>query len=232
MKPRLLDLFSGAGGAAKGYQRAGFYVVGVDVKPQPNYCGDEFIQGDALEVAAELSAGATHFIDRRRFTIEISADAIHASPPCQAFSVATLFHGRTEKHVDLVDPTRQLLMASGLPWVMENVAGSPLFKHLLMCGEMFGLQVHRHRYFETGGFFAMQSPHSRHRLKGAATNTETREGYSRGVYGHMSDWRGAARAMEVEWMGTMDEVAQAIPPAYTEHIGGYLMAAVTARAAA
>ena len=102
----------------------------------------------------------------------------------------------------------------------------------MLCGEMFGLQVHRHRYFETHGFFAMQSRHMKHRLKGAATNTETRDGYARGVYGHMADWRGAARAMEVEWMGTMDEVAQAIPPAYTEHIGHYLMSAVRMREAA
>jgi DNA (cytosine-5)-methyltransferase 1 len=207
VRPRLLDLFAGAGGAGMGYHRAGFEVVGVDIKPQPNY-PFEFHKFDALEFLRDA------IID--------DFDAIHASPPCQAYSIVSAFQGVREDHPDLVDETRRLLDASGLPWVIENVVGAPIRADVKLCGEMFGLGVHRHRHFETHGFFVMQPPHSRHNLKGAETNTETREGYARGVYGHMADWRGAAKAMGVEWMGAPDEVAQAIPPAYTEHIGSFL----------
>ena len=214
MKPRLLDLFCGAGGCAVGYHRAGFDVVGVDIAPQPNY-PYEFHQADALDPPVLYD----------------EFDAIHASPPCQAFSIATMFHGRDKTHVDLVDPVRRLLAASGLPWVIENVPGAPIRADVKLCGEMFGLGVHRHRHFETDGFFVMQPPHSRHHLKGAATNTETREGYARGVYGHLSDRAGASEAMGIGWM-TSAELAQAIPPAYTEHIGGYLLSAITAQVTA
>jgi DNA (cytosine-5)-methyltransferase 1 len=204
-----------------GYHRAGFEVVGVDIKPQPNY-PFEFLRADCIEwLELALSGGPLEF------------DAIHASPPCKAHSRVTGFHpGVRDEHPDLIEPTRFLLLESGLPWVIENVPIAPVRADVKLCGEMFGLGVHRHRHFETHGFFVMQPPHSRHHLKGAETNTETREGYARGVYGHMADWRGAAEAMGTEWMGAPDEVAQAIPPAYTEHIGTYLMAALRQREAA
>lgn len=231
---RLLDLFCGAGGCTRGYQLAGFHVTGVDLHPQHNYCGDEFIQADALDFLGDvvLSRQWGHPVHRGERGLWPNAfDAIHTSPPCQAFSIASAFQGVREDHLDLVEPTRRLLDASGLPWVIENVVGAPIRGDVKLCGEMFGLGVHRHRHFELGGFFVMQPPHSRHHLKGAETNTETREGYARGVYGHMADWRGAADAMGVSWMGSMREVAQAIPPAYTEHIGGYLMQAIRGRVA-
>lgn len=215
--PRLLDLFCGAGGCSVGYARAGFEVVGVDVEPQPNY-PFEFVQTDALEYMANVIAYGRAF------------DAIHASPPCQAFSIATLFHGRDERHVDLVDPVRTRLDATGLPYVIENVPGAPIRKDVLLCGEMFGLGVHRHRYFETHGFFVMQPPHGRHRLKGAPTNSAQPEGYARLVAGHFADLPGAREAMGIDWMGR-EELAQAIPPAYTEHIGEYLMRSLMAEAA-
>lgn len=134
MKPRLLDLFCGAGGLTRGYQRAGFYVVGVDINPQPNYCGDEFIQADALEV------------------LEYHPDnygAIHASPPCPAYANVTRWRGSQDNHPKLIEPVREYLAASTRPWVMENVRTKELRDPFVLCGSMFGLPVRRHRYFET-----------------------------------------------------------------------------------
>lgn len=211
--PRLLDLFCGAGGCSVGYHRAGFDVVGVDINPQPNY-PFEFHRADALEFPLD------------------GFDAIHASPPCQAFSLATLYHpGAKDNHPDLVDPTRQRLLESGLPFVMENVVGSPLRKDAVLCGEMFGLRVHRHRVFEIEGFLCMVPPHQPHRLRGADNNCHIEEGHTRIVAGNYSNHDDAKNAMGIDWMDRK-ELAQAIPPAYTELIGHQLMAHVGARVAA
>jgi site-specific DNA-cytosine methylase len=131
MKPRLLDLFCGAGGAGMGYHRAGFEVVGVDIAPQPHY-PFEFHQGDALEY---LAAHGHEF------------DAIHASPPCQRYSSIQRITKNKHKWPDLVDPVRQLLIKSGKPYVIENVQGAPLRVDAFMCGSMFGLGMIRHRIF-------------------------------------------------------------------------------------
>ena len=128
-RPRLLDLFCGAGGAAMGYHRAGFEVVGVDINPQPRY-PFEFHQADALEYPL---AGF---------------DAIHASPPCQRFSTMTKRWARSSSHSDLIEPTRSRLRESMLPYVIENVAGAPLVGPIRLCGSSFGLPVRRHRLFE------------------------------------------------------------------------------------
>lgn len=202
--PRLLDLFCGAGGAAMGYHRAGFEVVGVDIQPQPNY-PFEFIQGDALEW------------DDRNF------DAIHASPPCQAFSFASLHHRDTAtKYPDLIVPIRSLLEATELPYVIENVMGSPLRRDLLLCGEMFGLRLHRHRVFEIGRWFVFAQPHGRHTRKAADNNCDLRPERTRMVVGHYADHDSASDAMGITWM-TRDELREAIPPAYTEFIGEQLI---------
>ena len=119
-RPRLLDLFSGAGGAAVGYHRAGFDVVGVDIEPQPHY-PFEFHQADAMTFPSS------------------GFDAIHASPPCQAFSIAAKYKGTAGRHKDLLTPTRTRLQAAGLPWVIENVPGAPMRADYLLCGCMFGL---------------------------------------------------------------------------------------------
>lgn len=213
MTPRLLDLFCCQGGAGEGYRRAGFDITGVDIEPQPRN-PHPFIQADALEY---LAAHGHEY------------DAIHASPPCQAFSLATKWGGAeaSANHPDLIEPTRRLLVASGKPWVMENVEGAPLRRDLVLCGEMFGLRVHRHRLFETGGFFAMQPRHAPHRLKGALNNCHIEEGHARQIAGNFRDLADAQDAMGIDWMDRHG-ITQAIPPAYTEHIGGYLMAAVTA----
>jgi DNA (cytosine-5)-methyltransferase 1 len=212
MKPRLLDLFCGAGGAAMGYVAAGFEVVGVDRALQFHY-PFEFHHADALTFPLD------------------GFDAIHASPPCQAFSLATHYHGTQADHADLVEPTRRLLEASGLPWVMENVERSPLRRDVVLCGEMFGLRVHRHRVFETGGFLVLRPSHVPHRLRGAKHNCHIEDGHARLVAGHFADLDDAGDAMGIDWM-TKAELAQAIPPIFTEYVGGFLLAAVRARAAA
>jgi len=132
-KPRMLDLFCKAGGAAMGYHQAGFEVVGVDHQPQPRF-PFEFHQADALEF---LAAHGSEF------------DAIHASPPCQRYSVAANIHGPAYQHPDLVGATRELLAATGKPFVIENVLGAPLHYAVMICGLALGLRVKRHRYFES-----------------------------------------------------------------------------------
>ena len=118
-KPKLLDLFCGAGGCSVGYERAGFVVHGVDIKAQPHYPG-EFTQEDALEF---LLVHGTEY------------DAIHASPPCQAHcSLKKMWNAKP--HKPLIEETRRLLEATGKPWVMENVVGTPLHNPVLLCGTM------------------------------------------------------------------------------------------------
>ena len=243
--PRLLDLFCGAGGAAMGYHRAGFEVVGVDIKPQPRY-PFEFVRADALEVLAELAAGADWFLGRDGGTHRIAADAIHASPPCQAYSVLRRANPGAE-YPDLIEPTRRLLIAAGLPWVIENVPGAPLNHSIVLCGSMFGLgadgrQLRRHRLFETS--FPIMQPECQHR--GEAIGVYGFNGDGHGPYtfenrrgrdpdARRGGYQGTAgecrEAMDIDWM-TRAALTQAIPPAYTEHIGHYLMAELRAKVAA
>lgn len=221
MKPKLLDLFCCAGGAAAGYARAGFEIVGVDREPQPNY-PFEFHQGDALEY---LAAHGAKF------------DVIHASPPCQAHSSIT--PNRSE-HVDLIAPTRKLLDAIGLPYVMENVMGAPLRFPLMLCGTMFGLAVtcrdgirrslQRHRIFESS--VLMLSP-GRCRHSGATIGVYGDGGGGQstrpsGGGGYKAFTDEAPIAMGIDWMNRR-ELSQAIPPAYTEYIGRQLAAYLSQR---
>lgn len=144
-RPRLLDLYCGAGGCSAGYHRAGFDVTGVDLRPMSRY-PFPFIQADALEYLREHGN---------------SFDAIHASPPCQRYTVARTIHQSGERHPDLVAPTRELLLASGKPWIMENVVGAPMGCSVVLCGLMFGLRVLRHRLFEAS-FVLLVPEHPRH----------------------------------------------------------------------
>jgi DNA (cytosine-5)-methyltransferase 1 len=206
VRPRLLDLFCKAGGASMGYHRAGFEVVGVDIEPQPHY-PFEFHQADAM----------TYPLD--------GFDAIHASPPCQAYSSATKAWGRQAEHPDLLPAVRRRLLTSASPWAIENVEGAPVHHGVVLCGSMFGLGVERHRWFETSHLLMMG-------LRCEHT------GRSLTVTGHSPYWwaQGArkkassqdiARAMGVDWMNRR-EIVQAIPPAYTEFIGAHLLEALRA----
>jgi DNA (cytosine-5)-methyltransferase 1 len=213
-KPRLLDLFCGAGGCTKGYQRAGFWVRGVDIKPQPRYCGEEFIHANALEYLAELIESGE--IDE--------FDAIHASPPCQDGSITKYIHPELiGTYPQLIPQTRELLKRGGRPWVIENTKGSPLEYAITLCGTSFGLRVIRHRLFESNILLFGLSC-GRHGFTGVSS------GYSKDtpficVAGHNFNTAQGRVAMGIEWM-TRDELAEAIPPAYTEFIGRQLMAAV------
>lgn len=211
---RLLDLFCGAGGAAMGYARAGFEVVGVDHRPQPNF-PFEFIQADVLEFSLDGFEGF---------------DVIHASPPCQAFTRAAHLRdaqGGECSTPELLGVTRMLLGDEwdrrGTRYVIENVPGAPV-TGIVLCGSMFGLKVRRHRLFETRPFF----------LSGRGCSHEE-QGRPVGVYHVMGDeiphgghtaktLEEAQEAMGIDWM-TWDELKEAIPPAYTEYIGKQLIAA-------
>ena len=211
--PRLLDLFCCAGGAGAGYHRAGFEVVGVDLEPQPHY-PFEFRQEDALEVLSDPS-------------LRWYFDAIHASPPCQAFTV----YGNNKAHVkqdhpNLIPQTRRLLRATGLPYVIENVPRAPLEDPIQLCGTSFPpLEVRRHRWFESN--VPLTAPPCDHgRLTERKYPGSTNRPNGRTVC-NIGEWRvphdQQMKAIDIDWM-TVPELSQAIPPAYTEHIGRQLIA--------
>jgi len=208
-KLRLLDLFCGAGGCSVGYHRAGFTeIVGVDIHPQPRY-PFEFVQADALEY---LAAHGHEF------------DAIHASPPCQRYSVVTRATGNANAHPDLVDPCRSLLMKIGKPWVIENVPGAPLLNPITLCGVMFpGLRVYRHRLFESS-VPLVAPPHGKHEVRSTGTQRGRKAHWEAGgfitITGDVGTYCGGA--MEIDWMNG-NELSQAIPPAYTECVGRQLI---------
>lgn len=233
MRPRLLDLFCCAGGAARGYHEAGFEVVGVDIDPQPHY-PYEFHQAAALAVLAVLTDGQKW----RGFRLE-DFDAIHASPPCQASTTMSNRHrgkgGKADSHVNLIAPTQTLLRMTGVPYIIENVPGAKrsLVDPVTLTGGMFGLGVHRPRLFESN--IALTTPPKAQPPRPAV-----------GVYGKAPDgrllWRRsdgseqhaassvaeACEAMGIDWPVTWREVAESIPPAYTEHLGRQIIAALVA----
>ena len=191
---RLLDLFCGAGGAAMGYYRAGFDdITGVDIAPQPNYLF-EFVLGDALEYVMQHGA---------------EFDVIHASPPCQAYSMMQNIHKNAHLHPDLIEPTRQALIETGKPYVIENVFRAPLNGILMLCGTMFGLPINRHRWFESNmDIFALMPPCNHENLYDPWHGE-----------GSLGQREKLAEAMGIDWFMTRPEVREAIPPAYTEFIG-------------
>jgi DNA (cytosine-5)-methyltransferase 1 len=211
-RPRLLDLFCGAGGAAMGYHRAGFDVIGVDIKPQSHY-PFLFIQDDVFEFAE------SHELDWY--------DAIHASPPCQSYSKSVSIENR-KKHPDLIAQTRSLLKETGLPYVIENVPGAPLENPVQLCGSAFGLPIQRHRLFETN--FPIMSPGCIHgaypRQYPPAWNRTTplRVLSISGGWTTEVDFAQHKAAMLVDWEVTPKELSEAIPPAYTQFIGEQLLA--------
>ena len=205
---KLLDLFCGAGGASKGYALAGFEVTGIDLKHGKRY---------------------PFTYQRRDFnTVTVEElqeyDVIHASPPCQTFSITQHLRnaqGKSTDKLDLLEPVRNLLIASGKPYVIENVKGAPLINPVQLCGSSFGLKARRHRLFE-----------SNMPLTGTACNHKE-QGRPVGIYGSMRDeipqggrtaktMEEAHSAMGIDWM-IWGELVEAIPPAYTEYLGKQLI---------
>lgn len=212
-KPRMLDMFCCAGGAAMGYSRAGFDVLGVDIKPQPRF-PFKFIQANALELDPAFVA---------------SFDAVHASPPCQSYSDLAKRNGNADAWPRLIEPVRDMLIASGLPYVMENVDGAPLLNAVVLCGTMFPkLRVLRHRLFEAN-FAIIPPPHLKHpkvhtfdRRKSHYGKTDEWVDFVQVTGGGNCTLAAAKQAMGIDWM-TKGEINESIPPAYTEFIGGELL---------
>lgn len=203
---KLLDLFCCAGGAAQGYHLAGFDVVGVDIFPQPLY-QDDFIQADVMELTLDFLRGF---------------DAIHASPPCQAFTRARQIQGNA--HPDYVDRVRGMLRRTGKPYIIENVEGAPLLAPVLLCGAMFpGLRTYRHRLFESNVALSAP-PHPAHIVPTTKMGRPPEPGKFMHVVGHFSGTREGGEAMGINWM-TREGLREAIPPAYTHHLGRQLMEA-------
>lgn len=211
MTLRCLDLFSGAGGASRGYQLAGFHVTGVDINIQPNYCGDAFIQADAMTFPLD------------------GFDLVHASPPCQGYSrMRHLPWLQGREYPLLIDAMRQRLETWGGDWIIENVEDAPMQSGVTLCGSMFGLKVYRHRRFESN-VLLMAPPHQKHIevIGGGRMLNDRQRGNENGFVSLVGkDPRGAA-AMGISWM-TRDELSQAIPPAYSHFLGLQIVSSMVA----
>ena len=211
---RLLDLFCGAGGAGMGYHRAGFdEVVGVDINLQPRY-PFEFVHGDALEYVVEHGH---------------EFDAVHASPPCQAFSQAVKKRYR-EGRPNLIPETRDALGRLGVPYVIENVptAVEHLREPVTLCGSAFGLPIRRHRLFESNvwiwGMLCSHKEYPRRYMPAwNRTNLLRVLSLSGGYQQGKTDIEEHRAAMGVDWDMDLKELRQSIPPAYTEYIGKALL---------
>jgi DNA (cytosine-5)-methyltransferase 1 len=207
---KLLDLFCGVGGASVGYHQAGFEVHGVDLKHGKRY-PFTYLRADVLDVLKDKD-----FINQ--------FDVIHASPPCQTHSITKHLRnaqGNSTSKLDLIPETRQALIASGKPYIIENVPGSPLINPIQLCGSSFGLKVRRHRLFESN--MPLIGSKCDHKAQGRPV----------GVYGSLNDEipKGgktastideARKAMDMDW-AIWTELVEAIPPAFTKYLGGQIV---------
>lgn len=211
-QPRILDLFCGSGGAGYGYSLAGFDVVGVDLEPKPHY-PFLFVRGDAIEVG-------TWLLDHVEF------DAIHASPPCNEFTQLRRCRPHAKpKWVNMIPETRELLQGSGLPYIIENVPFAPLRNPVQLCGTSFGRPLRRHRWFESNvKLVAMACEHQRfteRKFPGSSNRPNGRTVCNIGEY--RVPLATQLEVMGITWEMTLPELSQAIPPCYTEHLGGQLL---------
>lgn len=189
---RAIDLYCGAGGATRGLQRAGYHVTGVDIAPQPRYCGDAFILGDALSVCV------------------CRYDYVWASPPCQKYSAGAAKWGTSDNHPHLIPQTRDRLIAAGVPYTIENIVPAQIHLRdpIMLCGTMFNIGVFRHRLFESS-FLVIAPPHSPHTGKigdgkyhtvtGHAGGSSKRDGWKNGG---VAEWR---VAMGIDWPSNRDK---------------------------
>jgi DNA (cytosine-5)-methyltransferase 1 len=210
---RLLDLFCCAGGAGLGYSEAGFEVVGVDIRPQPNY-PFAFLRHDVMKLDLKFIS---------------TFDAVHASPPCQSYSDLAKRNGNADAWPRLIEPVREMLFRSGLPYIIENVEGAPLVCPVVLCGTMFrGLRVIRHRLFEAN-FPILTPKHGTHpkghifdKRKAHYGKTDDMRDFVQVTGGGNCTVAAARDAMGIDWM-TKNELNEAIPPAYTRFIGKQLL---------
>jgi DNA (cytosine-5)-methyltransferase 1 len=207
---KLLDLFCGVGGASVGYHQAGFEVHGVDLKHGKRY-PFTYLRADVLDVLKDKD-----FINQ--------FDVIHASPPCQTHSITKHLRnaqGNSTSKIDLIPETREALIASGKPYIIENVPGSPLINPIQLCGSSFSLKVRRHRLFESN--MPLVGSKCDHKAQGRPV----------GVYGSLNDEipKGgktastideARKAMDMDW-AIWTELVEAIPPAFTKYLGGQIV---------
>lgn len=203
---KALDLFCGAGGASMGLHRAGYEVTGVDIEPQPNY-PFEFVELDVFTLTLDYL---------RQF------DLIWASPPCQAFTAYKRRSNHVREREDLIPAIRRNLAASGGDYIVENVPGAPLHGPVLLCGSMFGLEVRRHRLFETPR--PLLVPSCNHAAQRGSFPQATNRANRRKTV-EVGVWRipleTQQRAMGIDWM-TREELSQAVPPAYSEYLARQL----------
>jgi DNA (cytosine-5)-methyltransferase 1 len=211
-RPKCLDLFCCAGGAGMGYYLGGFDVVGVDIEMQPEYTF-EFIQADAIMFVKEHGH---------------EYDFIHASPPCQHFTkYNNCRKNLKEKYEDLIEPTRQVLIESGKPYVIENVVGAPLLNPITLCGSMFGLDVRRHRLFESN--MELEQPKCKHEIwqpnrypGGRSRERGNARVLCRGTI-EVGRWNipieTQKAGMGIDWISNLRKLSESIPPAYTKFIG-------------
>ncbi len=242
-RPLLLDLFSGSGGCAAGYTLAGFQVIGIDHRPMPRYLQSGaigFVQTDALHILRWLLDGHGFGLNDpgpfnvgRHWNMSDFA-VIHASPPCQAYSAANNIHGRKD-HPDLIGPVRDLLRQTGKPYVIENVPRSPLQGAVQICGLALGLNVRRHRWFESnlllfgtecGDHTADYAIVFGGGARGRSHQTGRAKGGGPVIHRPTLSLDKAKAAMGIDWM-TRDELSQSVPPAYTRHLGRQLLSIIS-----
>lgn len=205
-----------AGGTSMGYHMSGFHVIGVDIEPQKRY-PFEFIQMDALSISPSFIFDHFH--------------VVAASPPCQLYSVTRGINPHID-YPDLVEPTRDLLQETGLPYCMENVVRAPLQYPVQLCGSSFGLRVRRHRWFESN--VSIVGSKCDHSWQKRHMPYHTSKGQPTGVVGVFGGGQNLGEgeyikwqvAMGIDWMSKR-EMAQAIPPAYTLHLGKQIYASLS-----
>jgi len=202
---KLLDLYCCGGGAGHGYENAGYDVTGIDNEPQPKHRG-KIIIADAIEYLK------LHFQEY---------DIIHASPPCQKYSMSSMqFRKAGKEYVDLIEITRNELIKTGKPYIIENVPGAPLNNPIELCGAMFGMRTYRHRLFESN--MPIKAPeHPKHKNPNAKMGRKAKEHEHIQYVGHFSGVKEVQEMTGLHWLGQY-ELAQSIPPQYTEYLGNQI----------